>query len=176
MVGVIMECRKPLRLKNYDYSSQGSYYITICTKNRKNLFWQNGVPSSRRDNPCGCPLEYSHLGIIADRTIPIIENKYSVVIDKYVIMPNHIHMLIQFPKWAGASPAPTLSQVIGAYKSLVANQWLQVCKDNQTKMGAIWQRSFFEEIIRNESHYLHVWNYIDTNPYRWSEDEYFLED
>lgn len=43
-------------------------------------------------------------------------------------------------------------------------------------MGTIWQRSYYDEIIRNEQDYLTKWNYIDTNPYRWSDDEYFLED
>lgn len=106
----------------------------------------------------------------------MIEEKYSVTISKYVIMPNHIHMLIELPKRAGASPAPTLSQVVGAYKSLVSNQWLQICKRKQIQMGTIWQRSFHDHIIRNEQDYLTKWNYIDTNPYRWSDDEYYLED
>ena len=85
-------------------------------------------------------------------------------------------MLIEFHQRAGASPAPTLPQVVGAYKSLAANQWLQICKSKNTQMGTIWQRSYYDEIIRNEQDYLTKWNYIDTNPYRWSDDEYFLED
>jgi len=163
--------RKTLRLQNYDYASTGCYFITICTKDRKNLFWR-----SRRDNPCGCPSDYSELGKIAAQTISVIEQKYAVTVNKYVIMPNHIHMLIEFHQRAGASPAPTLPQVVGAYKSLAANQWLQICKSKNTQMGTIWQRSYYDEIIRNEQDYLTKWNYIDTNPYRWSDDEYFLED
>lgn len=84
----------------------------------------------------------------------MIEQKYAVTVNKDVIMPNHIHMLIEFHQRAGASPAPTLSQVVGAYKSLVANQWLQVCKSRNMQMGTIWQRSFYDEIIRNEQDYL----------------------
>lgn len=109
--------RKTLRLQNYDYASTGCYFITICTKDRKNLFWR-----SRRGNPCGCPSDYSELGKIAAQTISVIEQKYAVTVNKYVIMPNHIHMLIEFHQRAGASPAPTLPQVVGAYKSLAANQ------------------------------------------------------
>jgi len=89
-------------------------------------------------------------------------------------MPNHIHLLIALPgRQATARVAPTLSQIVGAYKSWVSNEYLQVCKACNLSMGKLWQRSFYDHIIRNEEDYLRIWQYIDKNPAKWAEDEYY---
>lgn len=167
-----MDKRKPNRLPMFDYSQNGAYFITICTKNRKNI-----LSDIRRGDPRGRPnLELTPIGQIADNTIEYIENKYDISIDKYVIMPNHIHMILLIDrdeKRATARVAHTVGNIIGGYKSLVSNQWLTKCKQRNLHMGTIWQRSFHDHVIRNELDYRCIWQYIDTNPVKWELDCYY---
>ena len=100
-----------------------------------------------------------------DIAINNISKKYAnVFIDKYVIMPNHIHLIIGI-KNGRAMHAPTVSNIIGQTKSFVTKQ----CK------LSIWQKSFYDHIIRDENDYLRIWEYIDTNPAKWAEDQYYTE-
>lgn len=166
-----MNERKQNRLPFYDYSQNGAYFITICTRNKQKI-----LSSIRRDNPCGCPqVILSPLGEIAENAIKIIEQKYNIKIDKYVIMPNHIHMILTIDNSIGtaARAVRTISQIIGGYKSIVANNCLKICKQNNIYMGAIWQRSFHDHIIRNQTDYDRIWQYIDTNPVKWEYDCYY---
>lgn len=95
----------------------------------------------------------------------------SVKIDEYVIMPNHIHAIIIIEnKTAGASPRPTLSDIICTYTSLTTVE----CNKNDNKHDRkIFQPSFYDKIISNEKSYLKVWEYINENPRKWENDEYF---
>ncbi len=91
-------------------------------------------------------------------------------IDKYIIMPNHIHMILVLSGENGReNPVPTnptISQIIGWFK-------YQTTKNiNKNDIVKIWQRSFHDHIIRNEQEYREIWNYIDPNPLKWSEDFY----
>lgn len=162
--------RKQIRLQKYDYSKNGAYFVTICTANRNET-----LSCIRRGDPCGRPnVELTTLGEIAANTFDIISQSYPVNIDKYVVMPNHIHIImIITQERATARVAPTLGDVIGAYKSIVATQWLKICKEKDQIMGPIWQQNYYEHIIRNEKSYQEIWQYIDDNPAQWSEDEYF---
>ena len=90
-------------------------------------------------------------------------------IEKYVIMPNHIHLIIAIKSTAGASPCPTVSDIICAYKSLTTRE----CRNFYN--GIIWQKSFYDHIIRDENDYLRIWEYIENNPLKWSEDKYYIE-
>ena len=89
---------------------------------------------------------------------------------KYVIMPNHIHMLIHVesengPMWASA-PTQSISNRIRSFKTLVSKQ-----------LGvSIWQRSYYDHVIRNEQDYLRIWQYLDDNPAKWAEDEYYISE
>ena len=159
--------RKPTRLKNFDYSNDGYYFITICTHNRKRIF-SNIVGQGL------APAE-NHLyqfGEIADNELQDLTKRYkNVKIDKYVIMPNHIHAIIALEnQTAGASPCPTLSDVVCTFKSLTTRK----CHLINPKQR-IWQTSFHDHIIRDEEDYLKIWNYIDTNPLKWEEDCFYTE-
>ena len=167
--------RKNVRLKDYDYSQDGAYFITVCMENHNKL-----LSELRRGDHCGCPnVVLTQIGEIAEKTFDIIENSYSIVIDKYVIMPNHIHfILIKDSVCEGratARVAPTVGGIVGAYKSIVANEWLKICKQNNEKMGRLWQRNYHEHVIRNEEDYRIKWQYIDGNPLNWVEDEYYCD-
>ena len=174
--------RKSLRLPKYDYSSCGLYFVTLCTHGRKLT-----LGSIRRGDPCGRPRwTPTVLGQIAAKDLAFIQNTFAITIDKFVIMPNHIHLLVFIPKRrATARVAPTqtqdnnssysLGEIIGGYKSKVSHDYLQFCKKRSTLMGELWQRGYYDHIIRCESDYLRIWQYMDENPVRWTEDEYYFE-
>ena len=159
--------RKPTRLKNYDYSNNGYYFITICTDNRKILFGnivgQGLAPAE---------MKLTAFGKIASAEIQDLENRYkSVKIDKFTIMPNHIHAIVIIKnQTAGASPCPTLSDIVCTFKSLTTRK-CHLIKPNIK----IWQTTFHDHIIRGEEDYLKIWNYIDTNPQKWKEDKFYIE-
>ncbi len=169
--------RKHPRLKEYDYSSNGYYYVTICAKDMKCIFGKVSVNVGRGLAPAereykDTKIILSSYGLIAEKQLFALEQRYDYVkIDKYVIMPNHIHAIIIFDGMsAGASPRPTLSNIMCAYKSLTTRECNQMSNIRGRK---IFQESFYEKIIRNEEGYLNVWQYIDENPRKWQNDEYF---
>ena len=155
--------RKPNRLKGYDYASNGGYFITICTKNKQNLFWAAvGAAISRpEDAPALSPY-----GKITDQAIQAIPCHYpQIEVHKYCVMPNHVHLILLLQEENGGRliAAPTVSRVIGQMKRVVSRE-----------IGvSIWQKSYHDRIIRDEAEYLKIWNYIDTNPLKWNEDCYY---
>lgn len=158
-----MKKRKNIRLENFDYSGYGAYFVTICAKDRKNLFWAVGASIARPQE-----IALSDIGMIVNQAIQNIPIHYpQVSVDHYVIMPNHIHLLLQIHENHGrAMLAPTISRVIQQMKGYVSK-----------RVGAgIWQKSFYDEIARNEQDYLSYWNYIEGNPLKWGEDEYYFEE
>lgn len=163
--------RKSIRLKNYNYSSNGVYFITICTHNRKCLFGEivgNGLDRSSDVDVNGM-IRLSQCGEIVKKDLENLSQHFShITVDKYVIMPNHIHVILLFEssnKMERSRPFPTISTVIGLYKSGVSR-----------KIGhSIWQKSFYDHIIRNDKSYYEIWNYIDTNPLKWELDCYHVK-
>jgi REP element-mobilizing transposase RayT len=188
--------RKTIRLKNYDYSQAGMYFATICTKDRECLFGEI------KDEE----MMLNGLGKIVEKEwykIPL--NYPNVELDEFIVMPNHIHMIIFIMDdnvaqiragaspapmigkeiragaspapmigkeiRAGASPAPTLGNIVGAFKSKVFNQWFKYIRQNNLDLiGKIWQRNYYEHIIRNERSLENIRNYICNNPGDWSND------
>ena len=161
--------RKQIRLKEYNYSANGAYFVTVCTKDRKHLFWEKNETNVGAN--CVRPYEYqlSHTGCIVDKEIKGIDNIYGdiVKIDKYVIMPNHIHMIIIIDDFDSGRTqfAPTVSRIIKQFKGAVTKK---------TEIS-LWQKSFYDNIIRNCNDYLEIWNYIDSNPSKWADDEYYSD-
>jgi len=155
-----MDQRKHIRLTEYDYSQNGYYFVTICTKDRKNVLWESVGAT------CGRP-HLSTYGKVVEEEISKFDNVYTGVrIDKYVVMPNHIHMIIAVEADDGRPQvAPTLSRMIQQFKGSVSK-----------KAGvALWQKSFYDHIIRNDADYLAVWQYIETNPVKWELDKYYTD-
>ena len=155
-----MESRKQNRLDSFDYSSNAAYFITICTKNRRNLFWNAVGASIARP-----PERLSSYGRTVDDAIRVIPIHYpTVVLEKYVVMPNHVHLLLRISSDSG-QPSPTISTVIQQMKGYVTK-----------KSGAdIWQKSFHDHVVRNESDYLEIWEYIENNPQKWALDCFYNE-
>ncbi len=168
--------RKPTRLKDYDYSTPGVYFITICTKDRENVLSKINVGDDVLDVPKNKLTEY---GKIVEKEILNIEQHYSnIKVDKYIIMPNHVHMIIIISETEGINPFPTIkydiSNVIGKFKAAasrsVGNAFMHSGKKE------IWQRSFHDHIIRGKEDYLKIWEYIDTNVQKWELDCFYKEE
>ena len=174
--------RKRLRIKDFDYSSQNYYFVTICTDKRTCIF--------------GDIDSLNYIGKIVDIELQKVSEHFpNVKIDKYVVMPNHIHAIIVIgceertvgnglghSKTKGSEEhqtvgngldrsekTPTLSQIIGLYKSGVSRQVHNIYPDLM-----VWQKSFYDHIIRNEKEYQEIWKYIDENPLQWVNDEYYV--
>ena len=160
--------RKPQRLKDYDYSQSNAYFITICTRNRCSLLGKT-VGNDAHIVPSF--IELSEYGNIADEHINNINTLYgATIIDKYIIMPNHIHLIIiladMMKNGTMKASFPTnarIPSIIRSFKILVSKK----CGE------PIWQKSFHDHIIRNEDEYHRIWQYIDKNPMKWSEDKYY---
>jgi REP element-mobilizing transposase RayT len=148
--------RKQIRIKNYDYSKNGAYFITICTANKEKILWSN-----RRGELCSpANIQLSNLGKIVDSEIEKLNFVYDAVnVDKYCIMPNHIHFIISIKadKNGRTQFAPTISRVVKQFKGSITKQ-----------IGKpIWQKSFYEHTIRNQTDYNEIWEYIENNPLKW---------
>ena len=166
------EKRKQIRLTHYDYSHPGAYFITICTAGREKLFWEadekNCEPGGTAVGAaCGRP-PLSEIGVKLDREIQNLSTVYEFVcVDKYVIMPDHIHMIITISQREAGRPqaAPTISRIINQFKGAVT----------KAVGRPIWQKGYYDHVIRNEQDYLDIWDYIDTNPAQEREVKSFSE-
>ena len=164
--------RKLNRLNNYNYSENGYYFITICSKNKKINFGEyidavGTALAAVRNN-----IKLFKLGQIIDIQWNNIPNQYdNVQLDQYIIMPNHIHGIMIINKRTGASPVPTISNIVGSFKSKTSVKYLRYINNkNLNVCGQIWQRSFHDHIIRNDKSLNAIKNYIETNPKNWEND------
>lgn len=167
---------RPGRLPHYDYSSVGYYFITFCTRNRECCLSSVGVTTCvGRDDP-GAPnpptdmMALTSYGtVLNDLNLSISYAYPNVTVQKYVIMPNHVHLLLSIdepgPGAPGSSrPTQLLPRIISYLKRVT----------NRTAGRNLWQSTYYDHIIRNESDYLRIWQYIDTNPAKWGEDCYYI--
>ena len=160
--------RKPLRLEEYDYDCPGRYFITVCTKERHQILWEPCRLSEMRvgaDALIGPQIRLSEIGTVVQKIIESMEN-----VEKYVIMPNHIHMILRIDQseqgpMGASAPTKKVPMTIRYLKRAVTRE----CG------FSIWQRSYHDHIIRSETDYLRIWEYIDTNPAKWREDRYYEE-
>ncbi len=163
--------RKPTRLKDYDYSSEGAYFITICAHNKQCIF--SSVVGAIHESPESVLNEN---GKVVYDIIQKLNDRFDIIIDKYVIMPNHIHLIVVIEESKRAireSPLQKRSLVSKAMGYLKMNASKQIHKTNHNQK--VWQRLFHDHVIRDECDYLKIWNYIDTNPAKWNEDCFFIK-
>jgi putative transposase len=165
--------RKSPRLKGYDYSQPNLYFVTICTYRRLHLFGQikEGV------------MYPNELGKVVQSEITHLSDYWpTITIDSYVVMPNHLHLIIDVgtPFLAsGSKPAnhlPTLGTIIGGFKAgitRIARQRLLI----PNNIGSdLWQARYHEHIIRDESAFNQIQTYILENPARWQNDTFFNDE
>ena len=195
--------RKDLRLKGYDYSREGAYFITICCQEMRHRFGKviNGV------------MHFNECGQIAHDEWAALKARYPHCdFDVFQIMPNHLHGIVvvgaqTVPVLAGTtravvrSPdfdplmdqnpemdapiddlgdgttarvvrAASISDMMSAYKSIVACRCLEIYKSKNQQMGKLWLRSYDDEIIRDERAFKSISNYIINNPKKWNENRF----
>ena len=189
--------RKHPRLENYDYSSAGAYFVTICTQNRRCVL--SRIVGRGLAPAITSGIEYTLFGKIAEEQLLLLEKRYPcLTVEQYSIMPNHIHaILILANEAAGASPRPTIMDIVCAHKSLTTREneaagasprptimdivcaykslTTRECKKNGFD-GKLFQTSFYEHIIRGQEDYDEIAKYIYENPMQWYCDELYAED
>jgi REP element-mobilizing transposase RayT len=149
-------------LKDYDYSQNNAYYITLCTYKKTRLF--GDIVGAA---PCGRP---NGADKIIEKWLLKIEEKFiGAKIDKYVIMPAPLHFILILSGDHAGSP---LHKMIDWFKTVTTNEYIQGVKNGVYLAfdTHIWQRNYYEHIIHNEHDYQEIWNYIDTNPVNWDEE------
>ncbi len=161
--------RKPNRLKEFDYNQNGAYFVTICTKDRKCIL-SNIVGDGVFDVP---KIYLSKYGKIVKNRIDEMNIMYdNIFVEKYIIMPNHIHLVIrinnitEIQNGTSRTASPTNSTIplfVSTFKRLT----------NKQIGNKIWQRSYHDHIIREEEDYINICEYINNNALKWQDDKYF---
>lgn len=167
--------RHSIRIKQFDYSKPGIYFITICTQNRENILSKiinNGVGAglvSAQEN------QITILGQMIKETYLNLEKEFNnIKLHEYIIMPNHIHGIIEIYKRADTRPAPTIGDIICSFKSRTSLKCIKGIEEGIYKPfnKRIWQRNYYEHIIRNEKEYFKIQEYIKNNPLNWENDKF----
>ena len=154
--------RKNIRLKNYDYRQNGLYFITICIQNREHLL--------------GRIYEETHevydAGLMVEEVWKNLAKHYKGIETKdFVVMPNHIHGIIKLK-----NSNLTLSDIVQRFKTFTTRQYILGVHANnwQPFFKKLWQRNYYEHIIRDEASLEKLQNYILNNPYKWEEDVLYV--
>jgi len=180
--------RRSIRLKGYDYSHKGLYFITICTQYRLNLFGEIE----------DCEMALNDAGKMINKQWVELTHRFDrIELHEFIVMPNHFHGIIEIvgvplvgTRFSGSTNngnsglqntgqpqgfAPTIGDVVGAFKSLSTNEYIQNVKQNnwQPLDKKLWQRNYYEHIIRDEESYYEISEYIQTNPVKWQDDKYY---
>lgn len=167
MMTQALSVRKPNRLKGYDYASCGLYFITICTKDRECLLWDN--VGAICDRP-PIPVPLSTAGKTVEAELAVLSTVYEhVCLELCCIMPNHVHLLLQIhPAGGGRSqiaPTVSVSRAVKQFKGAVSK-----------RLGeSIWQKSFYDHIVRDEKEYIKIAEYIENNPANWVLDQLYRD-
>lgn len=145
--------RKPIRIPDYDYAQCNLYFLTICTANRQPLLWARTQIKNQK-------IPLSAAGQTVKSCVEEIPQRYEAVsVETYCIMPDHVHLLLAITADSGGRPmaAPTVSRLINQFKGAVSKM-----------LGhPIWQKSFYDHIIRNDADYAACWQYIENNPLKY---------
>lgn len=143
--------KKHPRLKEYDYSNDGGYFVTVCVKNKEKLLGEPVLVNGK--------IKLTPIGETAEKHIKAINSAYDGVrVDSYMIMPDHIHMLITISGGMRACRPTSLQTVVRTFKTMVTRE-----------IGfSVWQTSFYEHIVRDEKDYTDIDNYIKANPQKYA--------
>lgn len=161
--------RKNIRLKEYDYSQNGCYFVTVCVKDKRHLLAhykskEEIVGAGLRARPQDA-IVLTPLGYEIEKTIGYINTHYKDIdIENAIVMPNHIHLLITIDnieaRYTGGHGDPPLQDVIRNLKSYTTKKYWELTGE---KNNVLWQRGYYDHIIRNQSDFEHHWNYIEYN-------------
>ena len=168
--------RRSIRLKEYDYSQNGAYFVTLCMFQRECLLGDMSVSSELYG------MAINEFGRLVDLTWHDLPNhNKNIMLDQFVIMPNHVHGIVMIGNdqvnldngagleiRAGLDPAPTLSEIIRQFKTFSAKRINQLRKNPGCP---VWQRNYYERVIRNENELARAREYIVNNPMKWALDK-----
>ena len=164
--------RKTLRLRQFDYNTPRAYFITLCTHNKRNILGH--VVGALHEAP---EIQLTDYGFIVDAIIRATPARFNITIDRYVIMPNHVHLIVTVnpnfsPRAIRESPLQrsVISKTIG-YIKMNASKKIH----EHSGESAVWQRGFHDHIIRDERDYLKIAKYIEENPTRWQLDCFYTK-
>lgn len=161
--------RRSIRLKGWDYRAPGYYFVTICTQKRQYLFED---------------MEFLEIAAFALQRVPEQKHAQHINLDEWVVMPNHVHAIfafVDFPAQAdmeksieqfGNALAGSLGVIVGRYKSAVT---YRINNLRNSRGAKVWQRGYYERIVRNERELQAIRKYIIANPARWEEDRENLD-
>lgn len=165
-----LPCRKNLRLKYYDYSQTGYYFVTICTEAKKHFFGEivNGI------------MVLNDAGKMVEKWYFELQNKYhDIELHQYIIMPNHVHFIIAI---AASQDSCThigvpLQTIVQWFKTMTTNRYIKGVKNGEYPPfeKQIWQRNYYEHVIRNNKELQEIREYIINNPTKWELDKYYME-
>ena len=164
----VLPVRKHPRLKGYAYNNGGAYFLTFCVKDRHEILGKIDVGRGILDVPCMQLSEYG--GFVVEAIGFLDKNNVGIAVDKYAVMPNHMHLIIfvdNTEDGASGKPRPA-NAVIPKFVSSVKHF------TNKRAGFDMWQHSFHDRIIRDETEYQRIWTYIDENPAKWQEDCYYM--
>jgi putative transposase len=172
--------RQSTRLKGYDYAQAGAYFVTICIHQRECRFGEV-VDSNMRLNDLGRTVQTI--------LIELPSHYQGVALDSFVVMPNHVHGIIvlnpvearfiapndvvrckgedQGAHQGAMNLAPTVGEIVRGFKARCTHV---INKNRQTPGAPVWQRNYYEHVIRNEADYTRIAEYVADNPRRWAED------
>ena len=158
-----MNARKKLRLADYDYSQPGAYFITVCTKEKRCIL---GTVRVGADDHIGPYTKLSPVGEIVEQYTATIPG-----VAEYCVMPNHVHFILhissdnilQGPMWSSAPTGTSVEKTVRTWKTLISK-----------KLGqSIFQRSYYDHIIRSDEDHIKIQKYIRENPAKWCDDRYY---
>lgn len=153
--------RRPVRLGEYDYSQNGCYFVTVCTHKRQHLFEISTVDSEAYTVP-----SRNLSNRIIEKWLYKMESEFDVAIEQYVIMPDHIHFVLTIMEQNRCVDLPRMMQW---FKTMTTNEYISNVRSRNVKpfVDKLWQKSYYEHIIRNEADYLETRQYILNNPLKW---------
>jgi len=184
-LGIGIHRRRSIRLKGYDYGQAGLYFITICTQGRLCLFGniENGK------------MLLNDAGEMIGRWYCELECKFpDIKCREMIIMPNHLHFIVENvgadlrvcpdldhsriaddPRTKGEHAGSPLRQVVQWFKTMTTNGYIRGVKQNHWQRfdKRLWQRNYYEHVVRDEKSYLNISEYIKTNPSKWQDDTYY---
>lgn len=159
--------RRSIRLSGYDYTSAGAYFVTICAQNGECLFGRIGEDG----------LSLNEAGQMVDAAWQRLPERFPTLkLDAHVIMPNHFHAVLWIVENdvddGNAAHRPALGAIIGAFKSLTTQHFIRGVRERGWRPfdGRVWQRNYWEHVVRNEESLNDIRRYIQTNPERWIHD------
>lgn len=163
--------RKNIRLKDFDYGSNGYYFITLCIHNMEHLF---GTVDNGK-------MQLNEYGFIVDNNINVMANyRAEISITNYCIMPNHIHLLMGICRErivcvpSENRTKMEIPKIIQQFKACVTKQCNEICNNGTHTMRSLqWKKSYYEHIVRNEQDYKEIYEYIENNPLKWELDKYY---